>query len=239
MRDTGWRIRGMDMDTRDTKMITPTLVSFRITNPRVKVYIHGRMGKYMMDSGKKERRRVMEYGEEYTVTATLENGREARQRDTEFICGKMETSTKESGATVSSMVMAQTSLVMVIPFRGSISMESQMALDNISGATVHFTLVIFGRDSSTARESGASPIDLNLTHTRVNTIWIRSMAMEYFLGSQGICTKATTKMTRETDMEKCTGPMAQFIRESGRKDVNMGLERCYSLMVPYLKGILI
>jgi len=239
MRDTGRAIRETDTVMRDTKMITRTLVSFRITSLRVKEYIHGRMVKSMMDSGTKARRRVMECGEESTETAISGNGREAEQRDMGCICGKMETSTRESGATVSNMVMAQTSLATPIPSRASINMGSLMALDNISGATVRFTLVTFARDSSTERESGASPTDLSLIHTRVSTIWIRNTAMEYSHGSQGICTREITKMTREMDMERCTGQMAQSIRESGGKGASMALERCCSLMVPSLKVTLI
>jgi hypothetical protein len=239
MRDTGQGIREMDTDMRDTKMITHTLESFRIINLREKESIHGRMEKSMMDNGTRVRRRVMEYGEESMVTAILASGREARQRDTVCICGKMETSTRESGVTVSNTVMGQTSLAMVTLSKGSTSMGSRMASDNISGATVHFTLVTSARDSNTARESGESLTDLNLTHMRVSIIWIKSTATEYFHGSQGICTKEITKMTRGTDTERCTGQTGQSTKESGGKAANMALGRCYSLMEPYLKVTLI
>jgi hypothetical protein len=46
-------------------------------------------------------------------------------------------------------------------------------------------------------------------------------------------------MTREMDMERCTGQMAQSIRESGGKVASMALERCCSLMVPSLRATLI
>jgi hypothetical protein len=235
MRDTGQMIRGMVKDTRDTKMITHTLVSFKTTNLRVKVSIHGRMVKCMMDSGTRARRRVMVCGEVSMETAISVNGKEARQRGMECICGKMETSTRESGVTVSNMGTAQTSLATVTPSRGSTSTANRMASGNISGVMAHFTLVTSARDSNTVKESGASPIDLSLTHMRVSIIWIRNMAMEYFHGSLAICTKETTRMMRETAMERCTGPMAQSTRESGGKDASMDSERCYSLMVPYLK----
>lgn len=239
MRGTGQPIRETDTDMRDTKMITRTLVSFRITNRRVKGFIHGRTGKSMMDSGTRARRRVMECGEESMVTAISVNGREVRQRDTGCIYGKMETSTRESGVIVSNTATAQTSLATGIPSKGSTSMGSQMASDNTSGATVHFILVTSAKDSSMARESGASPTDLSLTHTRVSIIWIRNTAMEYFHGSQGICTREITKTTRGMDMERCIGQMAQSTRESGGKAANMALERCCNLMVPYLKATLI
>ena len=239
MKDSGQGIKGMAMDTRDTRMITRTLESFRIINLRGKEYIHGKMEKYTRGSGTRAKKKAMEFGEESMEIAISENGKVAKQKDMEYIYGRMGINTRESGVTALNMVTVLIFLETVILSKVSINMANLMALANTNGETAHSTLVISDRGSSTEKESGVNLINLNQILTRVSTIWTRSMVMEYLLGNQEICIKEITRMTREMDMERCTGPMGQSTKESGREDANMALERCCSLMEPYLKAILI
>ena len=58
----------------------------------------------------------------------------------ECMSGKMGTSTKESGSTISNMGKVQTCSGMVIHFKGSINMGNQKVSDSTSGVMAVFTL---------------------------------------------------------------------------------------------------
>jgi hypothetical protein len=76
----------------------------------------------------------MEYGEELIKIVILENGRQVRLRDMEFIYGRMETSMKENGRIVLNMEWEQIFLQTGIHLQGTIFMGSLKVKVNINGA---------------------------------------------------------------------------------------------------------
>jgi hypothetical protein len=76
----------------------------------------------------------MEYGEVLIKIVILENGRQVRLRDMEFIYGRMETSMKENGKIVLNMEWEQIFLQMGIHLQGTIFMGSLKVKVNINGA---------------------------------------------------------------------------------------------------------
>jgi hypothetical protein len=78
---------------------------------------------------------AMASGEVYLVTRTSESGVTRRLRDTEYIRGKTEIGTKESGSNASSMDRAQTYLRIKTLTPGSIKMGNLMGRDSIHGVT--------------------------------------------------------------------------------------------------------
>ena len=71
---------------------------------------------------------------------------------------------------------------------------------------------------------------LALIFTKEITTLIKNMAKEHLDGKVGMYTLEGTKMTKETDMEKCFGSMAPFIKDSGVKEFNMDKELWSFLM---------
>jgi hypothetical protein len=72
-------------------------------------------------------------GKEFLVTLTSVSGRILRQMAMEYINGRMEIGTRESGQTVLSMDKVQTSLQMETHSQDSTNMESLMASVNTNG----------------------------------------------------------------------------------------------------------
>lgn len=100
MKVNGRMIRDQEMDLKGIRMEIHMKEIFNKIKLKVKEYINGQMVKFMMGNGVKEQSKVMEFGEEYIMIVTLENGKIVRQMDMEFMFGKMEINMKESGKIV-------------------------------------------------------------------------------------------------------------------------------------------
>lgn len=77
---------------------TLTMVISRWARLMVKVFTVGPMVRFMMVSGTKDSNTVTEYGEDYITILILGSGVIPRQKDMEFIPGRMETGMKVSGS---------------------------------------------------------------------------------------------------------------------------------------------
>lgn len=97
MKEIGIRIFDMDKVMKDIKMVINMKVNFKTIKLMEKAYIGGEMVRDMMDSGKREVRMVMEYGQVIKEILILENGSKVRLKGMEFINGKMEINMKVSG----------------------------------------------------------------------------------------------------------------------------------------------
>ncbi len=77
----------------------------------------------------------MAFGKEFLGIRTLANGNNRKQMDTAFTSGRMETDTKASGRTASSMARALICLLWVMYILASINSESHMDSASINGKT--------------------------------------------------------------------------------------------------------
>lgn len=142
MKDNGLMIRDTDMDTRCLQMVMYIKVAFVKVNRMVKGYIHGQMGKYMRVNGKWELKRVQVFGKVLLKTLILVNGLMGKQKDMEFIYGKIKINMRESGRIIKGMVMEVISLVMVISMQDNMLMINLKGMANTNGQMVLFTLAI-------------------------------------------------------------------------------------------------
>lgn len=72
-------------------------VNFRTARHMEKELTFGRMVRFMMESGRKDRSKDMVCGKVYTETAILGSGMPARLKDMVFILGSMEIGMKVNG----------------------------------------------------------------------------------------------------------------------------------------------
>ena len=98
--------------------------------------------------------------------------------------------------------------------------ENQKDLGNTTGPMEATLKEFFKKESETVMESGKSNKG-DLTNTRVNTSTIKSKVMESSPGLPATFTKEITVKIKETDTDKCIGPMAVFIKASGEKESSM------------------
>jgi len=87
----------MERDLNVIQMETHILEIFREAKRMEKVFTLGVMVKYMMENGIKDLSMAMEYGEDYIMILTLENGGHQKLKDMEFTLGKMEIVMKVNG----------------------------------------------------------------------------------------------------------------------------------------------
>lgn len=189
---------GMVEAWNDTRMVTNMRVSLKIISLMAKGSTHGLTVKSTKENGNKDLKKVRAFGKAFLETLTSESGPRAKRMDTVCISGRMETGTKVSGSSVSSMGKVPIYLQMVMFTRVSIHKVNRMALDNTNGKTQASMSVNSGRDSSMAKASGVK----GKTHkiaiiTKVSTSMIKSRALEFLHGSQVINTEAATKTTND------------------------------------------
>ena len=104
--------------------------------------------------------------------------------------------------------------------------ENLKAKESTRGTTEQLMLVNLKKAISTEKESGKNQRILILTAMKVNTSTTRKMVSEFLNGPQETLIKETTRMTKETVMEKCLGSTVLFTKESGRRVFSTGQEEC-------------
>ncbi len=82
---------------RNLQMEMYTKENSNKAKPMGRVFINGKMAKYMMVSGSSESNKVTASGKAPMESHTLVNGLEVKLKDTEYMYGLMEIDTKESG----------------------------------------------------------------------------------------------------------------------------------------------
>lgn len=105
-----------------------------------------------------------------------------------------------------------------------------MALDSIPGTMVLPTLGNLKTVSSTGRENGKRAKKLIVINMKESIRTTKRMGKALLSGLVAINTLEAIKMTRETDMERCFGSTALFIKDSGAKEFNMDKELWSFLM---------
>jgi hypothetical protein len=120
------------------------------------------------------------------------------------------------------MVKALIYLLMGIHILDNINMASLTGSVNINGKMVVYMLVNLEMGKNMEKANGRNKqIRLTVTHMKVSIFKIRKTVMVYFNGKVVIYTKEIIKMMKEMDMEKCTGQMAQSIKDNGSRAFNM------------------
>lgn len=141
-----------------------------------------------------------------------------------YISGKMVIVMRASGQIVLSMDKELMFLQMEIPTLDSTKMVFLMDTDSINGKMEVFTKESFEKVLNKARVSGAKNlILLDAIRMKAHMKMTRKVEWAYLLGKVGINIKAVTRMTNGMDTVKCTGQMAQVIKENGRMESNMEL----------------
>lgn len=110
-----------------------TMVSMRMASHKVKVSIHGLMGKPLMVSGLTGKRKATASGKASMLRATSGSGRQTRLMATECTPGTMATSTKESGHSLFDTVKVLISFQMEIFTLVCTSKASQVAKVSTNG----------------------------------------------------------------------------------------------------------
>jgi hypothetical protein len=231
LKDIGQVIIDAEEAWSDTATEIDMKANLKVINPMGRVSIPGSMEKSTRESGVMDWKRAREFGGAFLEILILDLGKSLKLTGTAFISGKMETDTRANGWTAWSMVKV------VIPFQwetcilGSITRENPMDLASINGKMVVSTWVSFVTGWSTEKESGGSEImPKRVTTTTVSMRMIKRMAWERLLGSQAISIEVATAMTKDMVTARCTGVMAQVIKENGRREFSMELERWSFLM---------
>lgn len=85
---------------KDTAMEIDMKESSRITNLMVKAFTHGLTGRCTKASGRMDLKKGKGFGRVFSEIRTSVSGLKVKLMVTEFINGKMETDTKESGSFV-------------------------------------------------------------------------------------------------------------------------------------------
>jgi hypothetical protein len=111
------------------------------------------------------------------------------------------------------------SLLMAIPTKGCIRMESQQGMGNIFGLLVATSKAILKTDCEMAMESGKEG-QATLTSTKESTLMIKSKGMASTPGRTAIFTKGITSTTCGRAMVKCIGQMETYSRGNGSKAFN-------------------
>jgi len=93
-------INETDVDMNNLVTDRFTLDNFKITKLTVKVFILGKMAKFMMESGKKALKKVLVFGKEKKVKVTLVSGKVVMCKVEVSIFGKMVTNMKGIGKTL-------------------------------------------------------------------------------------------------------------------------------------------
>ena len=117
-------------------MVINMRVSLLMERQMERVSTLGRMGRYMMASGKWVLKRGTEYGKEFMEILILENGKAQKLMGMVSTHGRMETDTKENGNNASSMAMVLTFLQTAMSSQDTILMVNQMVSASTSGITV-------------------------------------------------------------------------------------------------------
>ena len=121
-------------------MATSIKESTRLERLMERAHILGEMEKSSMESGKQVKRKVMEFGVEYTATVTLVSGSTIKLKDMGYILGSMVIDTKENGKDASETVMEQTFFPMAMFTSANTSKENHKVRVNTSGQTETHTL---------------------------------------------------------------------------------------------------
>jgi len=128
-------------------------------------------------------------------------------------------------------------LLMVMCILASISKESLMDLDSISGLMAVCILESSGMALKQARASGGSKRILkHATTTKALTITTRRVDLVNLLGKVAMFTEDATRMMRDMDTERCTGLMVHATRVSGSTESKMVWEG-WSLPMVVLKKV--
>ncbi len=133
MRESGRMTRETGKVMNDLRTGMYISESSLLTSQTERASTLGRTGRSMTASGKEEEKMAMVCGEVSTGTAILENGRTAKQKDMEFIYGKMETNTKESSVIASSLDTGQTFLPMGTVSKALMQTASLRVSDSTNG----------------------------------------------------------------------------------------------------------
>jgi hypothetical protein len=97
MKVSGRKISVMAMDMKYLKIIIAIEGSIWTINNTERVSLNGVMEKYMMESGFRAKKTVLEFGKDYLMTVIRGNGRITRPKDSVLIYGVMVTGMKENG----------------------------------------------------------------------------------------------------------------------------------------------
>jgi hypothetical protein len=126
------------------------LVYFWTIKLTAKVFILGKMEKFMRENGFKELNRALEYGKVKMVTVTVVNGKTVKLKVMVSILGLMVTVMKVNGSIHLNMVREVIFSQLGILTKVNMNMASPPVKGNINGEMVHLTLVF----SSMARNKG-------------------------------------------------------------------------------------
>ena len=231
MRVNGTTIWEMEEDSRGIPITILISVSSRTEKHTVKVYTHGIMVKFMMESGIKDWNMATVSGEASQETHTLVNGVILKPKDSVYIPGKTAIVMRVNGDNAWSMVKAQTSSKTVTHTLVNTRKANQMEKANILGKMDHSMWESLDKDSSMARAAGRVQKDLNLAISTKGTILTtKSKDMECLFGPAAILTKVSTKKMSEMVMEKWNGQTEAYIKVSGLVEFSMGMVRWFSQM---------
>lgn len=183
-------------------------------NQRDMVPIHGKMVRPMRESGLMGIKMAQGYGEDLRVILTLESGKMAKQMDTVSILGSMVIDTKASLKTVSSMEKVLRNLQMGIHTKALMLWGNRMDMENIIGLLVAIIKETFNTAWEVEKGFGREDQE-TLIGTKVSTKMIRKKVLEHLFGKMDVYTKEISLMIFETVMVKCSGRMAEVIKENG------------------------
>lgn len=142
MKDSGSMIKEMAEDSNCSQMEISFRESIKQEKLMVKVTIHGVTVKFMMASGKTDKRRDMVSGEVFTETVTSANGLTIKQRVMVCTPGSMEIGMRVSGKPVFAMATVRTSSQTVIFMSVSTLEVNLKDMVNISGQMEILTVAI-------------------------------------------------------------------------------------------------
>jgi hypothetical protein len=100
MKASGCKIKDMEEPLRDLQMEIPSKVNIIRAKLMERVFLHGKMEKFMMVSGNRASNKDMEFGGVQMVTLISDNGRKVKRTGMAFILGQMEIDLRENGKRV-------------------------------------------------------------------------------------------------------------------------------------------
>lgn len=222
MRESGTTIWEMEEDSRGILITILISVSSKTEKRTEKVFIHGIMEKFMMESGIKDWSMAMASGEAYQETRTLVNGVILKPKDSESIPGKTVIVMRANGDNVWNMDRAQTSSKMVTRTQVSTRKANLMAKVNTLGKMDRSMWESLDKGSSMVRVDGRVLKDLSQAiSTKVTILTTKSKDTVCLYGPAEILTKVSIKKMNVMAMEKWNGPMVAYIKASGLVEFSM------------------
>lgn len=135
----------------------------------------------------------------------------------------MATSTKANGSSALDMDR----VAIISRSETHTSANTNMAKPKASASTCGATETSTRANSSMARRMdrviGKKVATRIVTSTRADTRMTKSMVTVSLLGNQAVNTKETMQTTSRSATVKCTGTMAQFTEDTGKRDCSMAL----------------